>query len=121
MKIGTKSVLYGAHCFIIHPWFVALAWWKLYGFPWDRVYRKVSYRHKKRSMKVLRFFNDDGVAVPAEELEPLPINEFYKCPECKGVCKLSELQHEGDEEQGQSICPECGTVVSPETPTANPF
>lgn len=35
MKIGTKSVLYGAHCFFIHPWFVALAWWKLFGFPWD--------------------------------------------------------------------------------------
>lgn len=35
MKIGTRSVLYGAHCFFIHPWFVALAWWKLYGFPWD--------------------------------------------------------------------------------------
>lgn len=35
MKMGTKSVLYGAHCFFIHPWFVALAWWKLYGFPWD--------------------------------------------------------------------------------------
>lgn len=35
MKIGTKSVLFGAHCFFLHPWFVALAWWKLYGFPWD--------------------------------------------------------------------------------------
>lgn len=35
MKVGTKSVLFGAHCWFIHPWFVALAWWKLYGFPWD--------------------------------------------------------------------------------------
>lgn len=35
MKIGTKSILYGAHCFLIHPWFVAWAWWRLYGFPWD--------------------------------------------------------------------------------------
>lgn len=35
MRIGTKSVLYGAHQFAIHPWFVAAAWWKLYGFPWD--------------------------------------------------------------------------------------
>lgn len=35
MKLGTKSVLYGAHCFFLHPWFVAWAWWKLYGFPWD--------------------------------------------------------------------------------------
>jgi hypothetical protein len=35
MKIGTKSVLYGAHCFLIHPIFVAIAWIKLYGFPFD--------------------------------------------------------------------------------------
>lgn len=35
MKIGTKSILFGAHCFFIHPFFVALAWWKLYGFPRD--------------------------------------------------------------------------------------
>lgn len=35
MKIGTRSVLFGAHCLFIHPWFVALAWWKLYGFPSD--------------------------------------------------------------------------------------
>src|SRR5512146_1999112 len=35
MNIGTKSVLFGAHQFLIHPWFVAAAWWKLYGFPGD--------------------------------------------------------------------------------------
>lgn len=35
MKIGTKSVLYGAHCFLLHPFFVAIAWIKLYGFPFD--------------------------------------------------------------------------------------
>lgn len=35
MKIGTKSVLFGAHCFFLHPFFVAYAWWKLYGFPFD--------------------------------------------------------------------------------------
>lgn len=35
MTIGTKSVLYGAHCFLLHPWFVAYAWWTLYGFPFD--------------------------------------------------------------------------------------
>ena len=34
-SIGTRSVLYGAHCFFIHPWFVAWGWWWLYGFPWD--------------------------------------------------------------------------------------
>lgn len=35
MRVGTKSVLFGAHCFFLHPWFVALAWWQLYGFPLD--------------------------------------------------------------------------------------
>ena len=35
MKVGTKSILFGAHQFLIHPWFVAAAWSKLYGFPWD--------------------------------------------------------------------------------------
>ena len=33
LNIGTKSVLYGAHCFFIHPFFVMVAWFKLYGFP----------------------------------------------------------------------------------------
>lgn len=35
MKVGTKSVIFGAHCFLIHPFFVAAAWRRLYGFPWD--------------------------------------------------------------------------------------
>jgi hypothetical protein len=35
VRVGTKSVLFGAHQFLIHPWFVAWGWWTLYGFPWD--------------------------------------------------------------------------------------
>jgi hypothetical protein len=35
MKIGTKSILFGVHSFWLHPWFVALAWTRLYGFPFD--------------------------------------------------------------------------------------
>jgi hypothetical protein len=35
MRVGTKSVLFGAHCFFLHPLFVAWAWTRLYGFPWD--------------------------------------------------------------------------------------
>lgn len=35
LSIGTRSVLYGAHCFLIHPFYVAKAWHRLYGFPWD--------------------------------------------------------------------------------------
>ncbi len=32
MELGTKSLLFGVHAFWLHPWFVALAWWRLYGF-----------------------------------------------------------------------------------------
>jgi hypothetical protein len=35
MRIGTRSILFGAHQLAIHPWFVAWAWWQLFGFPWD--------------------------------------------------------------------------------------
>lgn len=35
MNVGTKSLLFGAHQFILHPLFLALAWWKLYGPPFD--------------------------------------------------------------------------------------
>lgn len=35
MRLGTKSLLYGAHAFWLHPWFVAWAWKRLYGFPFD--------------------------------------------------------------------------------------
>lgn len=34
LKKGTKSVLFGAHCILLHPFFVAWAWKKLYGWPW---------------------------------------------------------------------------------------
>ncbi len=35
MKVGSKSVLFGVHAFWLHPWFVAEAWSRLYGFPWQ--------------------------------------------------------------------------------------
>ena len=35
MAIGTRSILFGAHQFLLHPLFLAWAWWKLYGVPWD--------------------------------------------------------------------------------------
>jgi hypothetical protein len=35
MRVGLKSLLGGAHCFALHPFFVAWGWIKLYGFPWD--------------------------------------------------------------------------------------
>lgn len=35
MRIGTRSVLFGVHQFLLHPVLLFVAWWKLYGFPWD--------------------------------------------------------------------------------------
>lgn len=33
MTVGTKSILFGYHAFWLHPFMVAYAWFKLYGFP----------------------------------------------------------------------------------------
>jgi hypothetical protein len=33
--IGTKSILFGVHAFWLHPILIAIAWWRIYGFPWD--------------------------------------------------------------------------------------
>jgi len=35
LPVGPRSVLWGAHQFLIHPLFVAAAWTRLYGFPRD--------------------------------------------------------------------------------------
>jgi hypothetical protein len=35
MRIGSKSLIYGAHQVLIHPIAIAYAWTKLYGFPLD--------------------------------------------------------------------------------------
>lgn len=32
MKVGTRSILFGAHLWFWHPWVIALAWYQLYGF-----------------------------------------------------------------------------------------
>lgn len=32
MRIGTKSVLFGVHQFLLHPLLLALGWWMAYGF-----------------------------------------------------------------------------------------
>ena len=35
MRVGTKSVLFGAHSFPAHFLALWVAWWRLFGFPWD--------------------------------------------------------------------------------------
>ena len=42
MKIGTKSLLFGAHAFWWHPAFVAMAWYKLYGWHYVTYKTKLS-------------------------------------------------------------------------------
>jgi hypothetical protein len=73
----------------------------------DQVYRKVSYRHKKRSMKVTRFFNDDGIGARADELEPLPKDDFNQCEECKKWYK-NEAGFDGFL---PNECPNCGALL----------
>lgn len=47
MKVGTKSVLFGAHAFWLHPFIVAIGWLKLYGL------KKVRCPHSKISTSIL--------------------------------------------------------------------
>jgi hypothetical protein len=35
MTVGTRSVVFGVHNILIHPLFVGIAWWKLFGPPLD--------------------------------------------------------------------------------------
>ena len=35
MKLGTRSLLWGAHAFFLHPLQVGWGWRQLWGFPWD--------------------------------------------------------------------------------------
>lgn len=44
MHVGTKSVLFGAHCFLIHPFYVAKAWKQLHKELPD-IYEKPNFQH----------------------------------------------------------------------------
>ncbi len=35
MRVGTKSVIFGVHSILVHPFIVAWAWGRLWGFPLD--------------------------------------------------------------------------------------
>lgn len=41
MRIGTKSVLFGVHCVLLHPVFIAVGWWKEYGFAPVRIGQRI--------------------------------------------------------------------------------
>lgn len=95
----------------------------LEGQPFKVVERKAVFRKLKRgTRKPIRFFNENGVGARAEELGPLPVNEYYVCHACREACKYGELAFDGDAEGGQSLCPNCGaiaTVPGPDLSFAN--
>lgn len=64
MKTGTKSVLFGVHCFFIHPWFVAAGWWKLYGFPFDPRLWVAFFLHDIGYIGLYRMDDDAGERHP---------------------------------------------------------
>jgi hypothetical protein len=77
----------------------------------DRVYRKVAYRKGKRSMKVTRFFNAEGIGAKAEELETLPNQGFHTCPACKEVNRICDLHVRPVNEEIEKACPNCGETA----------
>jgi hypothetical protein len=89
MKIGTRSVLFGAHQFLIHPLFLALAWWRLYGFPWNPrlwvafVIHDLGYWGKS---------NMDGEEGESHPLEPAILMsrwfDKYTARPCKTCCRF---------------------------------
>jgi len=77
----------------------------------EKVYRKIAYRKGKRSMKVTRFFNDDGVGARAEELEELPKTGFYQCKneDCRKWSRVQDLTVPGCPEY---LCLHCGHTAA---------
>lgn len=74
MRIGTKSVLFGAHCFALHWFFVALGWWKLHGFKrvliGGRAPRNVHEREALDIASFIAFRDLPGVPVMTSILDP---------------------------------------------------
>ncbi len=60
MRVGLKSLLGGAHCFALHPFFVAWGWAKLYGFPWDPRLWAAFFLHDLGYFKCCEMDGDEG-------------------------------------------------------------
>jgi hypothetical protein len=60
MRVGLKSILGGAHCFALHPFFVAWGWAKLYGFPWDPRLWAAFFLHDLGYFKCCEMDGDEG-------------------------------------------------------------
>ena len=96
LPVGTKSVLLGAHCFFLHPFFLAAAWTRLYGFPRDPRLWVCFFVHD------LGYIGKPNMDGPEGETHPLlgarimhwfdsswtvyePENDFHMVP--AGVCR----------------------------------
>ena len=60
MRVGLKSLLGGAHCFALHPFFVAWGWAKLYGLPWDPRIWATFFLHDLGYFKCHQMDGDEG-------------------------------------------------------------
>lgn len=113
MKIGTKSVLFGAHQFLLHPLFVALAWWQLFGFPWDPRLWVAFFVHD------LGYWGKPNMDGPEGELHPLlgakimgalfdgEKPEYWRCPhpacDGTGTVMIEEIEM-------SDLCPVCAAL-----------
>ncbi len=83
MTLGSKSLIYGGHCFLIHPFFVAKAWWRLYGFPWDPRLWVVFFLHDVGYLGKVDIDGQDGESHPELGAK---IAGFLFGPEWKDFC-----------------------------------
>ncbi len=64
MRVGTRSVLFGAHQFLLHPLFLAEAWWRLWGWKpvgwWLRGYPMMRFALYDPRLWVAFFVHDLG-------------------------------------------------------------
>ncbi len=122
MKIGTKSVLFGAHQFLLHPLFVALAWTRLYGFPWDPRLWVAFFVHD------LGYWGKPNMDGPEGEEHPFlgarimqrlfdrPISPAFVCPDlrCEGGYLINEEAGAYIPPDGAWPCPVCGDLRAAE-------
>lgn len=83
MTIGTRSVLYGAHCFFLHPFFVAWGWTRLYGFPLDPRLWVAFFVH---DLGYIGKPDMDGAEGSAHPVEGAAIMRFLFGPEWGSFC-----------------------------------
>ena len=114
MRVGTRSVLFGAHALWLHPFFVAAAWSRLYGFPFDVRLCASFWLHDIGYIGCRDMDGADGerhVDLGGRVMEVLfgrEWGDFYKLCGTRAHCKIfSGAAGDGGPGQGgsQSPCP----------------